>query len=98
MINSFPSDEVLLQRGKYSTLSSQRRLLLKQLRDDMEALANYARRILRAAEDIPFAQAELSLAEERLGAAKRRLATMWELEPSLTQLRPLAWGNEKETE
>lgn len=98
MINPFPSDDVLLDRGRYATLASQRRLLLKLLRDDMEALANYARRILRAAEDIPYAQTELTLAEERLTASKKRLATLWELEPQIAQLKPLAWGADKETE
>jgi chromosome segregation ATPase len=89
---TYPSDEVLIARGKYSTLSSQRRELLKGLQRDVEQLANNAHRILRAHENIDHSQNELDRASELVEAAQDKLDVLKELAPLLAELEPQAWG------
>lgn len=96
-MNDFPADDVLVARGKYSTLASERRNILKALRNDMEALAEYARRVLRSVDDLSFAEEELLNVGRRIGAAQGRLHDLRTLAPQLAELKPLAWG-EKEPE
>lgn len=92
----FPVDEVLIARGKYSTLAGERRDALKGLQEDMTALANYASRILRAASardsDIEFVRAELETASRRLGSALGHVQALGTLAPQLADLKPFAWG------
>ena len=97
---AFPDDEVLLARGKYATLGSERRALLKALRDDMEALAACAHRVMRSVELDNAESAEaVALAAQRIQAATTRVETISLLSSELETLKPVAWGKSaKETE
>lgn len=94
----YPDTDVLIARGKHSTLSSERRAALKKLRDDMEAIAGYASRILRSVEDREFAGDQFGHAEGRFSRAKEMLVEIAELDTQIKALRPAAWGNAKEQE
>ncbi len=95
----YPADAVLLNRGRYATLGAERRNHLKLLRDDVHAITTYCRTILNAAQEpnerTTFVQEEVQLCEERLRAAKLRVAALAVIEPQLEALRPLAWGKAK---
>ena len=94
----FPSEETLIARGKYATLSAERRDLLRELRQDAEAIADNARRIIKAAEDVDFAQDEAMKAASRIGIAQTRIHRLGELAALRDELRLAAWGTTKETE
>ena len=92
-------DATLIARGRYATLSSERRALMKSLQGDAEALANYARRILRSAEtDTDFVLEEIEHAAVRISDARTRIKRMAVLNAQRDELRPAAWGTTKETE
>lgn len=95
----FPEQEILVARGKYSTLSSEKRAALKGLQDDMQALANYAHRILRAATDrkidAEFLEQEIQHAGARVGSAHGHLHTIVSLAPAMAELKPQAWGGKE---
>lgn len=89
---NFPDEAVLLARGKHSTLASERRAALKKLRDDMEAIAGYASRILRSVEDREFAGEQFTTAEGRFARAREMLSAIAELDTQIAAIRPAAWG------
>jgi hypothetical protein len=95
-VTEFPSDAILIARGKYSTLAKERRTLMKGMQKDIEVLANNAHRILRAPEDLKLAQDEADRAAERLEAAQEKLDQLTALAPLLAALEPEAWGDGKE--
>lgn len=93
-MSDFPADDVLVARGKYSTLSSERRSLMRALREDMEAVANYARYILRT-EDLEFCTEQAQTARSRIDQALARLERLRTLAGQLEELRPAAWGKKE---
>lgn len=97
-MNEFPNEEVLVARGKYSTLGAERRALLKALREDVEAVTNHSRLAMRAAEefkDIDDAIEESQKARSRIDQAMQRLGLLSLLCNHMEKLRPLAWGATK---
>lgn len=93
-MNEFPEADVLVARGKYSTLASERRALLKGLRDDIEAITNNARRALQT-EDLHFAIEQAKAARDHIDSALGRLLVLSALAAHLTELKPLAWGQKE---
>ena len=91
----YPADEILIARGKYSTLTGERKTLMKGMQKDIEQLANNAHRILRAIEDLDHAQNEANRAYECLENAQEKLDRLAALAPLINELHPLAWGKEK---
>ena len=93
-VSDFPPDDVLVARGKYSTIASERRTLLKGLREDMEALAENARRVLRT-EDLEFCLEQAESARARVARALERLEKLRSVAEQLDELKPLAWGQKE---
>lgn len=95
------SAEVLIARGKYATLSSERRGLYKDLRGDMEAIVGACQRALRStntAEDVAFALEQTGAARKRIDGALDRLTRAATLTQQMTELKPLAWGDKRDIE
>jgi hypothetical protein len=99
MKNDFPPEEILVARGKYSTINAERRAVFKALRDDIEAVFGCCQRALRDVEkDIDFAIEQVAIAKKRFDAANDKLSQAAALTHHLTELKPLAWGDKKEPE
>jgi hypothetical protein len=92
---TYPPDDVLIARGKYSTLNSERRELVKGMQKDIQALANNAHHILRDPDDIGNTQGGVSACMERLDRAQEKLDRLAKLIPLMEELRPLAWETVK---
>ena len=94
-MSEFPTDEVLIARGKYSTRGSEMRAALKALREDVEAITSYGRLALRGAgelKDLDFAIEQSQLARQRIDQALERLGALVVITQNMEALRPLAWG------
>jgi hypothetical protein len=94
----FPEESVLIARGKYSTLSSEKRAHLKELRDYLERMSGCASRVIRAPDDMTFMSeqaAQLATLTERV---LFRVADIQGLQAHLDELRPIAWGGKAEHE
>ena len=89
----FPSDEILLARGKYSTLSHERKEQLKRVQDIVSTIITSAHQVLRDCEQRPPVNAELlellNKCMDNLKAARERLIT---LGLGLNEIEPDAWG------
>jgi hypothetical protein len=95
-VSEFPAEDVLIARGKYSTLASERRAIFKALRGDMEAIVGCCQRALRIdAEEIAFTLEQTALAKRRIDSAVERLAQAALLTHHLEELKPLAWGQKE---
>lgn len=92
----FPSDEVLLARGKYSTLSHERREQLKRVQGICNTIVTAAHSALRDCEGRPPSNKThidtLAVCLKNLGDARERLIT---LGLGLQELEPDAWGKEQ---
>ena len=98
-MSAFPSDEVLIERGRYATVAAERRALLKALRDDMEAITEIARRVMRSLpEQYENAAVEILRAKDHILKADQRMFALCAVEGQLDELRPLAWAKEKQDE
>lgn len=97
-MSDFPSDPVLIARGKYSTLASAKRTHLKEMRSDLETISSCASRVIRAPDDMEFMgeqAAALSALAERV---QKRVVQVAGLQTLLDDLRPIAWGGKAEHE
>lgn len=98
MSASFPDDDVLIARGKYSTVASERRAYLKELRATCESISGCAARVIRAPDDITFMNEQAAMLAT---LTERALGTVRQLEglaSHLDELRPVAWGGKVEHE
>ena len=95
---TYPPDDVLRARGKYSTLNSERRELIKGMQSDIRLLVNHAHHILRDPEDVPNAHSEANTCYEALESAQEKLERLAQLVPLMEELRPLAWETTKTKE
>ena len=99
MMNDFPTEEVLIARGKYSTLSSERRSIYKAVRDDVEVIVGSCQRALHNMEkDMEFSQEQAAIAKKRIDSVLTKLGQASHLTEHLNGLKPLAWGDKKETD
>ena len=89
----FPADDILLARGKFSTLGAERRVLLKRVQSSCTLLMDQASQIMRDAEKEPPQQvihleAALTCLEDA-GNARAELVKVCE---AMLELREKAWG------
>jgi hypothetical protein len=94
----YPPDDVLIARGKYSTLNSERRELIKGMQECIRSLSNTAHLILRDPEDTARAEGLTLDCYETLDVAKAKLDRLAVLIPLMEELRPLAWETTKTKE
>jgi hypothetical protein len=92
----YPSDDVLIARGRYATLNSERRELIKAMQKNIQQLANRAHHILRDPEKVNFAQEGVDVCYGLLEEAQASLTRLAEIVPLMEELRPLAWETTKE--
>ena len=88
----YPSPDTLTARGKYATLASERRDILRTIREGCEAIASYAGRTLRTPDDTGFIGLQIESmrnAVERIRPMHARLAVV---QLALNELKPSAWG------
>lgn len=95
MTIEYPADEVLLARGRYSTITAERKALMKAMQKAVETIANSAHRILRAPEDLALAQGEATRVDECILAIKSILERLAVLAPLLAELQLVAWPKDK---
>ena len=93
-MTQFPGDDVLLARGKYATLGSQKRDAMKQLQQQMEAITAQARHILRFDEDAALALSFYEALQGRVSDTGDTLTRLAELQAELDVLKPLAWSKD----
>lgn len=89
----YPSDAVLLARGKYSTLASEKRELFKELRDLMEHAVGHCTRTLRQVEDIAFMREQYSALQLAVAKMEVIIARLDQLSRALADLKPIAWAD-----
>lgn len=93
----FPADHILLARGKYATLSSERRALLKRVQSSMSLVMDQASQIMRDAEKEPPANSEHLAAVanllEQAGNARAELVKVCE---QMVGLKEEAWGHKEQ--
>ena len=94
----YPDDATLIARGQYSTLTDERRRLLRSLRDHAEATTENGRRILRVLEDVVFGAEQVELAAQHVAEARQIMTRIAELDTLRAELRSAAWGTQKEIE
>lgn len=88
----FPVHDILIARGKYSTLASERRELLKAMREDLEISAGSAGRTLRSPDDLEFVGAQIMSMDQAVERLKERYARLAIVRKALDELKPAAWG------
>lgn len=92
---AYPTDEVLLARGKYSTLGKERREQLERVQKICTTLMNTASQILRDCEKRPPEnESLLPLIEtcwKNLGLSRQKLT---EIAKEMNELQPQAWGDD----
>lgn len=96
----FPSDEILIARGKYSTLNKERREQMERVQKIVTSMVSTSSKVLKNChERIPANEAcfsELGKCLDNLVKANERLLTIG---AGLNELEPDAWGkNEQEQE
>ena len=91
----FPSDDILLARGKYATLGGERRALLKRTLSSCSLLMNECSQIMRDAEkDVPDNPDHLQAAFTCLEQASDARAELVKVCEQMAELKELAWGKE----
>ena len=100
-MSDFPNSEVLIARGKYATINSERKATIKELRSHLESIMGYAGRLMRAVElrteeETDFAEERMAAAMQRLELARLALSRCNALKQHLDELRPIAWEKTKE--
>ena len=89
----FPSDDILIARGKYSTLGAERRALLKRVQSACSLLMDQASQIMQDAEKEPPVNSEhLSAAAHCLEQAGNARAELVKVCEQMQGLKEEAWG------
>lgn len=88
----FPADDVLIARGKYSTLRSERETQLKRAQAIYASIVSAAHAALRDCEQTPPEnEAHVQMIEKCLGNMKDTRTKLLDLGKQLVELKPLAW-------
>jgi hypothetical protein len=91
---TFPSDDILIARGKYSTLSRERRVQLERARKVCDTMMQQIHHALKAMNQDGFELhriAEIQRCLDSLLDAGQRIVKLCE---QLNELRPEAWDEE----
>lgn len=95
----YPADDILLARGKYSTLGKERREQLQRVQVVVNAIVTDAHQVLRDCHSRPPVNEEpltsLPKLFENLGKARERIVS---ITTEMNDLENLAWGNNKQQE
>ena len=94
----FPPDDILLARGKYSTLGKERRVQVERVRKVSETIQEKVYKLKASLETYtPDTRtvAELRRCVDSLEDAGSKLVALCE---ELGELHPIAWGDGNETE
>ena len=90
----FPADDILIARGKYSTLGKDRRAQLERVQTVCKTIMHLANPVLQEMQDQPPAEqknlVELLKCVRNLRRARRKLV---ELGDHMNAIKPIAWGN-----
>ena len=95
---TYPDDATLQARGKYSTLASERRDLLKAMSDVLRDLSSYAGKALRLPDDVGFISLQLDSISVGVDRLKELNARYSVIRRSLNELKPSAWGEKNSHE
>lgn len=95
VLSEFPSDAVLIARGKYSTLNSLRRDHMRELQKRLERITNQSRVLLRFDENAGESIALYEALVSEVKATGACLQSLTEVQTELDLLRPEAWGKEQ---
>lgn len=89
----FPADEILIARGKYSTLSKERREQLERVQGICTTLITTSQHVLRdceaKAENVPQLLDKIENCLDNVRKARERILT---LNLGMDELRDEAWG------
>jgi hypothetical protein len=92
---TFPSDDILIARGKYSTLGKERRLQLERMQDICSTIVTAAHSALRDSEMMPPASmTPVDTVEKCLANMKEARERIVQLSNGMIELKPLAWQAE----
>lgn len=92
----FPDDATLIARGKYSTLSRERREQLSRIAKIGTTIIGTANAILRDCEERPPSDgAPLAMLETCLGNLKAAREKLITLSLGMAELEPQAWGKDE---
>jgi hypothetical protein len=97
-MNEYPAQDVLVARGKYSTLAGERRALLREMRDGLEGLVNCSGRVLRRPDDLVLMEDELRAMKALIGKVDGTFSHLVVLHTHMEELKPLAWGAKERIE
>ena len=91
----FPDDQTLIARGKYSTLSAERKAQLKRVQDICRTIQGEVIHVLRDCEDTPPADgSHLKTLEICLANLQKARDRITEVSNEMNQIKPDAWGGE----
>ena len=89
-------DDVLIARGKYSTLNSRARTLRLKIRDLMQSMTDQARTVVRLLSDTDLDPEENLLnMRAMMGATDNAWTELAALSIQLNELQPLAWSEKR---
>jgi hypothetical protein len=89
----FPADEILIARGKYSTLSRERRVQLERVRKTMDHLQQLTVNVVRTmtTDEPQYKVADMRRCLDSLEDAAGKIIA---LSDEMAELKPLAWDDE----
>jgi len=88
----FPSDDVLLARGKYATLGKERRVQLERMQDVCSTIVTASHQALRDSEMMPPTNiTPLETVEKCLANLKDTRERLVQLSGEMIELKDLAW-------
>lgn len=94
----FPSDSILLARGKYSTINSERRTRMTELHRRITRITDQARVLLRFDENAGESIALYQAMVVEVKATGECLGVLTKLQEQLDELKPEAWGKTEVSE
>ena len=89
----YPNDATLAARGKYSTLASERRELLKAMREELETIVTYAGRTLRSPDAVDMVGLQIDSMRNVHENLKGLHARLCVVHAAMKDLKPSAWGD-----
>lgn len=98
IMTDYPSDAILIERGKYATLRSEHRKRQRELQERMIAITDQARLLLRFDDAAEQAEPTYQAMLRQVGETGVCLTALSELQIALNALRPAAWGGKGESE
>jgi hypothetical protein len=91
----YPTDDILIARGKYSTLSKERREQIERVQTIAKTIMHNANPLLADCQEKPPADtAPLKTLEACIQNATKARDRITELCGLMAELEPLAWGKE----